>query len=281
MEIGFAIDPAQRLSHRDELSCVRYAAELGYHHAWTPGRGDASAFDRCRAWFEASGMATGILVVPASDQPPRFYAELARGMWEASGGRFVLGVGSGRLAHPRRRMPDYIGTLRSMLPSDLPVFVAALGPSMLRVASETGDGVALNWCSAEQLAWSRIEVERAATGAGRPIPKVVGYVRTAVDPLPQRAKQAALQAMLGYANVSPAYRAHFRRMGFAEQLAEGDQGGNSEVIAKVAASGAPGSVRPQFGELSRGLDVSIVRVLVAAEGDANSARRVLEECRPR
>src|SRR4029453_1794128 len=45
-----------------------------------------------------------------------------------------------------------------------PVYLGALGPEMLRLAGELADGVCLNWCSPEQIAWSR---DRIAEGAAR------------------------------------------------------------------------------------------------------------------
>ena len=66
MEIGFSIDEQQGLSESDEIRCVRMAAELGYTSAWTPAHADATAFDRCLAWHQVTGLPTGISVVPAS-----------------------------------------------------------------------------------------------------------------------------------------------------------------------------------------------------------------------
>ena len=45
-----------------------------------------------------------------------------------------------------------------------PVVLGALGPRMLRLAGEMADGAALNWCTPEQVAWSR---EQVAAGAAR------------------------------------------------------------------------------------------------------------------
>lgn len=283
MECGFSIDPAQALSPGDELDCVRLAAELGYRSAWTPSRGDASAFDRCLAWHRASGLPTGVAVVPASDQPPEFYAQLARRVWEECRGNFVLGIGSGQMTHASREMVPYIETLRRLLPPDLPVYLAALGPRMLGLGGELADGIALNWCSADQVAWSRAEVALAASRAGRPTPPIAEYIRTSVDSDPDIAARVLGVAMLGYALGPSAYRRHFERMGFAAELA-GKESAQSEpgqvLLSAVGACGAPGEVRQKFLDLAQGLDCAIVRVLVSQPGDAESARRVLEECRP-
>jgi hypothetical protein len=48
----------------------------------------------------------------------------------------------------------------------------------------------------------------------------------------------------------------------------------------VGAWGAPGSVGGQVLRLAAGLDLAIIRVLVAVPGDATSARLALAECQP-
>ena len=283
MEIGFSIDDQQGLSQSDELRCVRLAAELGYTSAWTPSHADAGAFDRCLAWHHATGLPTGISVVPASGRPAAFYAQHARRVWDETGGKFVLGVGSGEMDKPARGMRAYIAELRRLLPPELPLYVAALGPHMLRLAGEVADGVALNWCSSEWVAWSRKEVERAASEARRPPPIIAEYIRTAVDPDRSAAREVLGLRAMTYALGPFAYRRHFERMGFADALKRLEGAGpepNAGLLSAVGAWGAPGEGRSQFRHLAEGLDVAIVRVLITPPGDAGSAERVLEECRP-
>lgn len=284
MRIGFSIDPRQGLSEADELRLVELGARLGYDSAWTPSGPDASAFDRCVRWHEASGLPTGISVAPASGRPAAFYAEHGARAWEATGRTFTLGIGTGQW-HDRAaaRMREYLGELRGLLPEGQPVGLAALGPLLLRAAGELADAVLLNWCSPEWVGWSRERVERAASAAGRPAPEIAEYIRTSVDPDPARARSALATAMLQYALGPGAYRRHFERMGFGEELdrLERDGGDPSEaLLAAAGAAGAPGEVRPRFERLAQGLDLAIVRVLVTTPGDPESARRTLEECRP-
>jgi len=280
---GFSIDPDQGLSEADEVQLVRLAAELGYDSAWTPSRADAAAFDRCLRWHAASGLPVGISAVPASGQPPEFYAEHARRVWEKTGGRFTLGVGSGQMPHPAATMRPYLLDLQQRLAPELPLYLAALGPRMLRLAGELADGVALNWCTTEQVAWSREQLADAANAAGRPVPRVIEYIRTAVDADVDRARSTVAAAALGYALHVPAYRRHFERMGFGEELDRIEATGDAptpEFIARVAATGQPGETRAQAERLAMGLDLPIIRILVVRRGDVESARRVLEECRP-
>jgi alkanesulfonate monooxygenase SsuD/methylene tetrahydromethanopterin reductase-like flavin-dependent oxidoreductase (luciferase family) len=283
MHIGVSIDPAQGLSEADESTLLRHAAERGYESAWTPSGADAAAFDRCLRWHRESGLQTGISVVPASGRSPAFYASHAVRVWESSAGRFVLGVGSGQMDSPGRAMREYLSQLRDLLPPGLPLYVGAMGQMMLRVAGEVGDGVALNWCSNEQVKDARIEVTRAASGAHRPVSVIAEYIRTVVDPDVALARATLSSAMLQYALGPSQYRKHFERKGFAGELKELESGQRTPSDALLAASGAygrPGEVKAQFEGLAATLDLAIVRVLVTKPGDTESARRVIEECAP-
>jgi alkanesulfonate monooxygenase SsuD/methylene tetrahydromethanopterin reductase-like flavin-dependent oxidoreductase (luciferase family) len=283
LRAGFSIDPDQGLSEADELQLVRLAAELGYGSAWTPSRADAAAFERCLRWHEASGLPVGISAVPASGQPPDFYADQARRVWEKTGGRFTLAVGSGQMPRPAHAMRAYVLDLRKRLPPEMPLYLAALGPLMLRLAGELAEGVALNWCTAEQVAWSRQQVADAAKAAGRPLPRLIEYIRAAVDPDAELARRTVAAAALSYALRVPAYRRHFERMGFREELHRIEASDPDPIpafVTRIAAAGTPGHTGPQVEQLAMGLDLPLVRILVVRRGDLASAQRVLEECRP-
>ncbi len=284
MRVGLSIDPDQGLSEADEARLVSLAADLGYGSAWTPSRADSAAFDRCLRWHRANGLPVGISAVPASGQSVEFYVDHARRVWEATDGRFTLVIGSGGLQQPAPRMRAYLGELRRLLPAGLPLYLAALGPLMLDVAGEVADGVALNWCTADQVAWSRERLAAAARAAGRSVPPIVEYIRTAVDPDAELARRTVGAAALRYALGPADYRRHFERMGFAEDLRhlEGsvDHPSSANRLSAVGASGTPGQTRGQFEHLAKGVDLPIVRILVVKHGDFESARRALEECRP-
>lgn len=282
MPTAFSIDPDQGLSGGDELRLVQLAAELGYESAWTPSRADDAAFNRCLSWHKASGLPVGISAVPASGQPARFYADHARRLWDLTGGRFTLVVGSGGMSRAAESMRAYMLDIRNQLPAELPLYLAALGPLMIRLGGQVADGVAINWCTAEQAAWSRTELAGAASAAGRSVPRLIEYIRTAVDPDGQAARQTVGQAALRYALGPAAYRRHFERMGFGDELkrvhSSNMSGPNS--LSTIGAAGVPGQARPQFERLGEVLDLPIVRILVVKPGDFESARSALEECRP-
>jgi alkanesulfonate monooxygenase SsuD/methylene tetrahydromethanopterin reductase-like flavin-dependent oxidoreductase (luciferase family) len=284
VRLGFSLDPRLGLDPGDELALVKRGAELGYESAWTPATPEPEAFDRCLRWYEAAGLPVGIAVVPASGQPPAVYAEHTRRVHEGTGGNFRFGVGSGQMLHAAAGMRDYLERLRDLLPDGPPIYLAALGPLMLQLAGEAADGVSLNWCSAETVAWSRRRVEAAAGAAGRNVPVISMYIRTCVDPDAQVAKETLGRAALMYALGPPAYRKHYERMGFADELRALEGAGgqpSAEFLAASGAAGAPGEVRAQFESIAAGgLDVAIVRVLSPRPGDTQAVVRALEECAP-
>src|SRR5690606_21836697 len=154
-----------------------------------------------------------------------------------TGGRFILGVGSGGAytADYRRGwgvnetsslqlMRDYVTTIRALvagervtysgksfsyqgaslniqLPPRTPVYLAALGPEMLRLGGEVADGLSLNWCSADMIEWSRKMVAEGAARAGRDPAdvKLAEYIRICVDDDVDAARRAYTRAVMGYA----------------------------------------------------------------------------------
>lgn len=220
-------------------------------------------------------------------------AARTRPVWEESGGRFTLGIGSGAMRPAAAGMRSYMAELRPLLPGGAPVHLAAMGPRMLQVAGETASGAMLNWGSADRNAWSAERVREAAGAAGRRQPEVMSYVRVCCDEDEATAHRAAAKAMLGYAINVPAYRALFVEMGFAGELADlerlRESGATADELAgavpppmlrAVCAYGTPAQVREGFERIGAPLDLAVVRVVNARPGDPAAARAALEACRP-
>ncbi len=285
------------------------------------------------------GLSTGIGVSPVLYRTPVAFAMSGGTMSQLTRGRFIMGIGAGGAYRPRTRqslglprfstlalMRDYLMTVRGLVAGDVvnyqgevvtlqgiklavsppprtPVYLGALGPEMLRLGGELADGVCLNWCTPEQIAWSR---ERIAEGAARTdrdprSVQVVEYIRVCVDDDVAVARRAFARSTMGYAlgqRVPTArerqlgYRAHFERMGHAEALAELDrmrQRGAKpdevadayppELLKQVGYYGTPEGAATAFRRLAEGLDVAIVRVVAARPGMA-SVLAALRACRP-
>jgi alkanesulfonate monooxygenase SsuD/methylene tetrahydromethanopterin reductase-like flavin-dependent oxidoreductase (luciferase family) len=243
MEIGIGLDPTLRLSWDEQRQMAREAVSLGYTSAWTPsGPAARDAFHVCSQWNAATrdavegGIATGISVVPVPAWSPAVLASQAGTVGELTGGRFILGIGSGGIYSaefqrtwgkpaypPIAMMREYVTTIRALLggekidhdgpsvslhgvqltfrPPSVPVFLGALGPQMLRLAGEVSDGAALNWCTPEQIAVSRERVNAGARKAGRDPSEVrlAEYIRVCVDDDVAVARRAYTRAAMGYA----------------------------------------------------------------------------------
>ena len=145
----------------------------------------------------SEGLTTGIAVSPVMYRSPVAFAISGGTLSERTGGRFIMGIGCGGAYQPRSRkamglapvsalamMRDYLKTVKALVAGEVvdyqgdvvtlrrmklaidplprtPVYLGALGPEMLRLAGELADGVCLNWCTPEQIAWSRNELPRA------------------------------------------------------------------------------------------------------------------------
>jgi alkanesulfonate monooxygenase SsuD/methylene tetrahydromethanopterin reductase-like flavin-dependent oxidoreductase (luciferase family) len=243
MEIGIGLDPTLRLSWDEQRQLAREAVNLGYERVWTnAGGAGRDAFQVCGQWNAATkdliegGVATGISVVAVPTWSPTTLAAAAGTVGELSGGRFILGIGSGTIFSEQFRrtynlpayppismMRDYLTVTRALLrgeevdysgpvlslrgvrlgftPPPVPVYLGAMGPQMVRLAGEASDGAALNWCTTEQIAISRELMNAGARRAGRDPSevKLALYIRVCVDDDETTARRAYTRAAMGYA----------------------------------------------------------------------------------
>jgi alkanesulfonate monooxygenase SsuD/methylene tetrahydromethanopterin reductase-like flavin-dependent oxidoreductase (luciferase family) len=285
------------------------------------------------------GLTTGIGVSPVLYRTPLAFAMSGGTVSQLTGGRFIMGIGAGGAYRPRTRqtlglprlstlalMRDYLLTVRSLVageevtyqgevvtlrgvklaispPPHTPVYLGALGPEMLRLGGELADGVCLNWCTPEQIAWSRARLAEGAARIDRDLRRVqvVEYIRVCVDQDVKVTRRAFARSTMGYAlgqwvpterERRLGYRAHFERMGYTEALAELDQMRQQgaapdevadafppELLRRVGYYGPPEGAATAFRRLAEGLDVAIVRVVVARPGMA-SVVAALHACRP-
>lgn len=286
----------------------------------------------------AGRFSTGISVVPVPLWTPMALASVAATAGALTHNRFTLGVGTGSIMDagyramyglpnhpPVALMREWLVALRGLIAGEkmdlagrtltlngvqlgwplserprVPLHLAALGPQMLRLAGSHADGAALNWCTPEQIAWSRERVAEGAVRAGRDPSAIaiVEYIRVCVDEDEDAARRAFTRAVMGYALARPGtakdlgYRAHFGRMGFDDALSElearRDRGATEAelieafpraLLLTVGYFGAAAGATAAFRRLAVGLDVALVRVVPARPG-IQSVMNVIEACRP-
>lgn len=285
MEVGLGVDSRLGLSASQLRDLGPEASALGYQSIWTNANVDYDPIAMCVAWHERSGLATGVSVAPIARNPAPVLALAARTAHELTGSKFILGVGSGSVTErPIAAVRVYVDELRKTA-KDVPIYIGALGPQMLALAGRHADGAALNWCTPAQVAWSR--------GRVGPRAKLIEYIRVCVDDDVAAARLVLAKQVLAYAlMVRPSgargYRAHFERMGFGPQLDELERkqaAGISEdelaravpveILTALGYAGPASGAAAAFKKLSQGLDVAIVRVLVAQQGDVGGVRATM------
>ena len=246
MEIGVGLDRSLGLSWEQYRELARYAARLGYESVWTNAGIDRDSMHICAQWSVASadvvpgGIGTGISVIPVGYWTAPALASCAATVGEISGGKFVLGIGSGAIHNPAFRkslalpdlgaigaMREYLTTVRALLagqtvehegkavnlhgisigftPPKVPVALGALGPQMLKLAGTHSDGAALNWCDAQRVAEYREIVHAGARSVGRDPSEVaiIEYIRICVDDDIDAARRAYVKSLMGYAMARP------------------------------------------------------------------------------
>jgi alkanesulfonate monooxygenase SsuD/methylene tetrahydromethanopterin reductase-like flavin-dependent oxidoreductase (luciferase family) len=281
MMIGVGLDARLGLPFDQLRAAAMEAERLGFESLWTPAGGVPDSFHVCAAWSQDTSLRTGISVVPAARMwTPLSLAMQAATLAQLSAGRFVLGLGTGGYGpgfwasvglpdRPITVMREYVTQTRALLAGqtatqtglgpglgwpgsaslgleDLPpapVYLAALGPQMLRLAGEAADGVLLNWATPERIAVSRATIDAGAARAGRDpgtVP-ITMYIRVCIDDDVAAARQAFGTQVLGYAMGRPGipetagYRGLFAQMGFGAELSELEQRreGLDEAIVRI------------------------------------------------
>lgn len=203
----------------------------------------------------------GTAVVPIQTRHPLVLAQQALTTNAACGGRFTLGLGlshdwiiDGQLGipydRPVRTLREHLDVLTAAFagpgrvdvenagfrvhsPIDVtdtapPVLLAALGPTMLRIAGERAAGTIL-WMADERAIAEHVapRINAAAHAAGRPAPRVVAGVPVAVcAPRDVDAARRYASEILGHAHFSPNYVAlleHGDAADVGDTMAAGDE----------------------------------------------------------
>ena len=247
MRIGLMIGSDKERSRADRLSGLladgKTAEEQGFSSFWIP---QVPGYLDAMTAVAVLGQVTerieiGTAVVPIQTRHPMILAQQALTTQVACTGRFALGIGPSHhwiiadqlglsYERPARLVGDYLDVLdaafagpgtvavdndnyRVHSPVDvtdafeMPVLVAALGPTMLRIAGERTDGTIL-WMADERAIGDYVvpRITEAASAGGRTGTRVVAGVPIALcsDGEVDRARGYASE-VLGHADFSPNY----------------------------------------------------------------------------
>jgi F420-dependent oxidoreductase-like protein len=256
------------------------AERLGYESTYVThiaGRDSMAVLAAYATRTERIKLGTGVL--PIYSRTPVATAQLAATIDELSGGRLVLGLGVSHrvtvenwygqtIDKPVREMREYVQTVRAILRGqappadnvkfptnfqfmgyaarpDLPIYVAALSPAMLRLAGEIGDGVILWLCNPDYIEQVVVpEVAKGRERAGKSLDgfDIVAAVPSAVTDEPEAARDKLRKDLIPYFSL-PFYRAMLERSGFEEDIR-----GFDDAMARGDAEAAVAHISDRFLE---------------------------------
>ena len=237
----------------EHAEIAREAERLGYADAWSLEADGVDCFAPLAVVGMATSMRLGTAIANVYTRGPATLAMCAAGLAEIAPGRVCLGIGAGSqpiveswnggvFARPATRVRETAQFLRRALGGErvvfrgetfsvdgfrlsrpptrpIPIYIAALRPGMLRVAGEVGDGVILNWLSADDVPKSVAIVREAARQAGRDpaAVEITARLLINVDPPGPASDLAVRRHVTAYLNV-PVYRAFQEWLGRARAL---------------------------------------------------------------
>lgn len=274
----------ESLPWHDLVQVVETAEETGYEIVLVPESRGRETFATLAGFASATTrIRLGSGVLPITSRPAALTAMGAATVNEASGGRFVLGLGSGR-ARRVVTCREYVRRVRAALAGDevdggkgfrsfrltidpgsdpIPLWLAALGPRMTELAGEVSDGALLNWCSPERVAKAREEIARGAESGGREPTNIViaVYIRACLGHEESNALEALGSAAAEYARI-PSYARQFDLMGLGEPAgaAVGGDASAAQSLAKaLCVWGSRDEALRRFGEWrDAGADIVVV-----------------------
>jgi alkanesulfonate monooxygenase SsuD/methylene tetrahydromethanopterin reductase-like flavin-dependent oxidoreductase (luciferase family) len=273
----------------DAVERVKLAESLGYEAVYVThlaGRDSLTVLTAYALSTRSIRLGTG--VVPIYTRTPATMAQTAATIDELSGGRLTLGLGVSHrpvveawhgqtIDRPVAEMREYMAIVRAILRGEdppggekwktsfrllglslrpqLPIYVAALSPAMLRLAGEVADGALLWLCNPSYIRDVVIpEVRAGRERAGLTLEgfDVVAAVPAALTDDREKAYRAMRQDLIPYFGL-PFYRAMIERTGFGADIeaydrAAGDLEAMKSAISQVfldelTAVGDEGAVR--------------------------------------
>jgi probable F420-dependent oxidoreductase len=230
---------------------ARRVDELGYGTLWVPetvGREPFTLLGLLAAETSEIRLGTSIVGIWGHDaQTTRMAAQT---LHEATGGRFVLGLG---VSHPHlaeklrghtydrplTRMREFLAAYRSAVyrgplvdgASDPPVLLAALRERMLTLAATEADGAFPYLVTPERVAWTRRVLDDAARDAR---PTLAVTMPAVLETDPDIARAAARGYLTPYLR-TPAYQASWAEQGFGD--ADWEKPGSDRLVDAMVAWG--------------------------------------------
>jgi probable F420-dependent oxidoreductase len=282
---------------RDHLDLFRRAEAAGYDDLWTGETAGPDGFTplaMAAAVTERIRLATGI--VNPYTRGPALLAQQAAALQDASGGRFVLGIGSSSnviverwnevpFVKPLTKVREAVENLRPVFAGErgaggfkletppsqpIPIVIAALRGKMLALAAELGDGAFTNF-----LPLSGLPTVKEAFGA----PEKELACRFFCVPMPEEQGMGLAKHLFAAYGTVPVYAAFFRWLGWGEQLdpmVEAWQAGDRKralelcpeaLVREIFVFGSPDEMKERLGEFVDGGITTLILTPLAAPDD--------------
>ena len=314
--------PVDGFSLAELPELARESERLGYTDAWSYEADGLDCFAPLAAVALATRLRLGTAIANVFTRGPATLAMSAASIADLAPGRFCLGIGAGsqpiveawnggKFARPATRVREMTQVLRAALAGErvvfkgkalsvdgfrlarppqhaVPIYIAALRPGMLKVAGEVGDGVILNWLSAEDVPRVVAIVRETAARAGRDprAVEITARLIVNVDPPGSEADAGVRRHVTAYLNV-PVYRAYQDWLGRAPALTamwqaweRGDRKGAvaavpETVMRDLIVRGSMADIRAHVQRyLDAGIDTAFLQVSTL-ESDPARRRQVL------
>jgi probable F420-dependent oxidoreductase len=257
------------LSADDARDYVRRVEELGFGTLWVPETVGREPFTLLGLLAgETSSLLLGTSIVSIWGHDPQTTRMAALTLQEATGGRFVLGLGVShphlaerlrghQYSRPLTRMREFLAAYRAAVykgPSgedqpEPPILLAALRERMLGLAATDADGAFPYLVTPERVAWTRTVLD-AASPDRRPVLAVSMPAALSTNPA---AARAAARAYLASYLRTPTYQASWALQGFAE--ADWEKPGSDALVDAMVAMGDGDALHGRVAELvSAGAD---------------------------
>jgi alkanesulfonate monooxygenase SsuD/methylene tetrahydromethanopterin reductase-like flavin-dependent oxidoreductase (luciferase family) len=254
MKIDIEFNSGAQLPMNAIPDLARAAEAHGFDCAWG---GEANNKDPTVMLSAIAAVTTRLKVGSAIyhilGRTPATLALQAMGLDELSGGRFLLGIGSSNptiakwhgqsFDRPLSRIQEYIEITRAAMRGEklnfegkfftaqnfkmafkpsgrsIPIYVAAFGPKMTRLAGRISDGVLINMANPTEISRIAAEVKAGAQEAGKDPSKmeIICKIRCSIAPNYGVAREALSHALTYYA-LADYYRELLGRMGFVEEV---------------------------------------------------------------
>jgi alkanesulfonate monooxygenase SsuD/methylene tetrahydromethanopterin reductase-like flavin-dependent oxidoreductase (luciferase family) len=302
MALGCFVSTGRSLEQ--SIARVQRAEELGYESAYVTHISGRESLTVVTAYaMRTSRIRVGTGVVPIYTRTPATMGQTAWTIDDLSGGRLNLGLGVSHrpvvegwhgqtIDRPVAEMREYVSIVRAILRGeapptaspdapavkwrtsfqlsgldprpDVPIYIAALSPGMLRLAGEIADGVTLWLCTPPYI--RDVVIPMVREGRERAGKTLEGFDVVAAVPAgaiedPSIAHASLRRELIPYFGL-PFYRAMLERSGFSDEIAAFD-----------AAAGAGDGEAMQQAISKRFLDT------LAAIGDADAVRAGVQRYR--